>query len=83
MSELIRCAKCEGWGITSYEADGSPNACDKCNGAGQVQAPPPPVYAPSERDKLLEMAEVLKDSGLSDVSQFAQAVIDYLDGEYD
>lgn len=44
MSELIRCAKCEGWGVTSYNPDGSPNACDNCNGAGQVKAPPPVEY---------------------------------------
>jgi hypothetical protein len=87
MSDLIRCSTCEGWGITSYEKDGSPNACERCGGAGKVPAPPPPVYIPSarekERQKLEDLAESLKGSQLSDVAQLAQCVLDYLEGECD
>lgn len=58
MSDLIRCSSCEGWGITSYEKDGSPNACERCQGSGQVQKPPAPVYPLYGRyEKLCREAE--------------------------
>lgn len=40
MNNLVRCPECEGWGITSYEKDGSPNACVKCKGAGAIGRSP-------------------------------------------
>lgn len=87
MPELIRCSVCEGWGVTSYEKDGTPIACEYCAGTGKVEAPLPPVYPPSEREiqrqKLVDMAEDLKDSQLSDVAQLAQCVLEYLEGECD
>lgn len=46
MSELIRCGECEGWGVTSYEKDGTPNKCVRCDGSGKVEKPPEPVYTP-------------------------------------
>ena len=85
MSDLIRCSECEGWGVTAYEKDGTPIKCERCAGSGQVERPAPPVYPPSarelEREALLKMAEELKDSKLSDVSQLAQAIIDYIEDE--
>lgn len=60
MTDLIRCQECEGWGITSYEKDGSPNACEKCKGAGRVEPPPPIQYA-------REPLEVLATEALASV----------------
>lgn len=51
MADLIRCSECEGWGVTSYRADNSGIACERCGGEGKVEAPVPPVREPYDPRK--------------------------------
>lgn len=80
-----RCSVCEGWGVTSYESDGSPNACPRCQGSGLTDKPLPKVetpetsYADTLRDELVKLAKELEGSRLSDVSALAKLALDFIE----
>lgn len=78
-----RCAVCEGWGITSYESDGSPNACSRCEGAGLTDKPVAQSVSPSRAQELQEalvaLAQDLEGSRLSDVSALAKLALDFVE----
>lgn len=80
--DKIRCSVCEGWGVTSYEADGSPNACAHCGGTGVVARPVvvPTVYGLTDCQAaikaLLELAAKSKDSENAEASDIAYRVLD-------
>ena len=79
MAELIRCAVCEGWGITSYEKDGAPNKCAWCNGAGKVQPPAPIQYALTDCQaaikEVLDLAEETTNSNNAEARGLAELVV--------
>lgn len=83
MSELIRCAECEGWGITSYEKDGSPNKCARCDGTGKVQPPAPIQYALTYRQaaikEVLDLAKETTNSNNAEARELAELVLKLFD----
>ena len=81
MAELIRCPECEGWGVTSYDAAGVPNACERCKGIGKVEPTiyPPVVYSLTRCQaavkEVLDLAEETTNSNNAEARELAELVV--------
>lgn len=81
MADLIRCPACEGWGVTSYDAAGVPNVCERCKGIGKVE---PTIYPPVEYSltrcqaaikEVLDLAQETRDSNNAEARTLAELVV--------
>lgn len=85
MAELIRCPTCEGWGVTSYEKNGSPIVCERCKGIGKVEPTiyPPVVYSltccQAAIKAVLDLAQETTNSNNAEARELAELVVKLFD----
>jgi len=85
MANLIRCATCEGWGVTSYDAAGVPHMCERCKGVGKVEEVeyPPIEYAltacQAAVKAVLDMAIEKLNSNSFEARELAELVVKLFD----